>query len=98
MPPSAPAQAGAAAAAAALANLNVHVSPLGDWTTQASDPSLLCEALGGRTLRQKVGEGDAEAQYSRGYFLMQEACGDGDACQKLDWTVGGHKETCGTFH
>jgi TPR repeat protein len=21
----------------------------------------------------------------------------GDACQKQDWTVGGHKDTCGTF-
>jgi hypothetical protein len=21
----------------------------------------------------------------------------GDACQKQDWTVGRHKETCGTF-
>ena len=21
----------------------------------------------------------------------------GDACQKLDWTTGGHKATCGTF-
>jgi len=22
----------------------------------------------------------------------------GDACQKQDWTMGGHKVTCGTFH
>ena len=22
----------------------------------------------------------------------------GDACQKQDWTTGGHKVTCGTFH
>ena len=22
----------------------------------------------------------------------------GSACQKQDWTVGGHKEKCGTFH
>ena len=22
----------------------------------------------------------------------------GDACQKQDWTTGGHKATCGTFH
>jgi hypothetical protein len=21
----------------------------------------------------------------------------GDACQKQDWTTGGHKEKCGTF-
>jgi len=43
----APGQGGAAGAgvvAAALVNPNVHVNPVGHWTTQASDPSSLFQA------------------------------------------------------
>jgi hypothetical protein len=45
----APGQAGAkgaAGVAAGLAKLNVHVNPVGDWTTQASNPMVLSQSLG----------------------------------------------------
>jgi hypothetical protein len=44
--------AGAAGAAAALANPNVNVNPVGDWTTQAANPKVLFDALGGETVKQ----------------------------------------------
>ena len=57
-----------AARDAALANRNV-----GDWTTQAEDPGVLCRALGTKTLvKQKADEGDREAQFSMGYWLLSD--------------------------
>ena len=66
---------GAAGAAAALAQGNVNVKPVGDWTTQAADPLLLLRALGAEVVKQRAGEGDMEAQWSRGYRLVSEAEG-----------------------
>jgi len=73
-----PAQAGAAGAAGAaadLAILNVNVNPVGDWTTQADDPMVLFDALGVENLRQRAVEGDREAQFSLGCWLVCEADG-----------------------
>ena len=72
----APGQAGAegaGGAAAALANLNVHVNPVGDWTTQAADPGVLLETLGIDVLKRRAEAGDREAQFSQGCLLMNEA-------------------------
>jgi hypothetical protein len=63
--------AGAEVAAAAFADLNVE--PLGDWTTQASDPAVLARALGVETVRRRADEGDRAAQYSHGCLLMVAA-------------------------
>ena len=60
--------AGAAGAAAALANL--HVNPVGDWSTQEGDPDVLFGALGAAVVKQKAGEGDRAAQYSLGCRLL----------------------------
>ena len=84
----APAQAGAAGAAAARANVNV--TQLGNWTTQAADPYVLLNALGAETVKQRAGEGDREAQFSLGCWLMNEAgvwatpLGAGDRSPKAD--------------
>jgi hypothetical protein len=67
--------AGAAGATAALADLNVNAG--GDWTTQAEDPWVLLRALGAEIVRQRAREGDREAQWSRGHWLMCEAAGGG---------------------
>jgi hypothetical protein len=59
----APGQAGAGGAggaAAALASLNVNVNPVGDWTTQAADPSVLYRELGSEVIKQMAGEGAAD--------------------------------------
>ena len=74
----APGQAGAGGAggaAAAFANSNVHVNPVGDWTTQTADPFVLFRALGADIVKQKAGAGDREAQFSLGYRLVREADG-----------------------
>ena len=72
----APAQAAAAGAAIpAAARANVHVNPLGDWTTQENCPRVLFNALGSKILRQRAAEGDGEAQFSLGYSLVGEADG-----------------------
>jgi hypothetical protein len=69
---------GAAGAAAALANLRVNVNPpLGDWTTQAKDPTALLHALGPQMVKQKAAAGDRDAQYSLGYVLVGKAGGEG---------------------
>ena len=65
--------AGAAGATAALANLNVN--PLGDWTTQTEDHSVLFQALGPQVVIQMAAQGDRGAQYSQGCWLMVEANG-----------------------
>ena len=64
----APVQAGAAGAGAAPANLDVN--PVGDWTTQTADPSALFNALGVAGVKRKAGEGDREAQWSLGSWLV----------------------------
>jgi len=72
----APGQAGAAGAggaAAALANSNVHVNPVGDWTTQASDPRSLFQAQSLNVVKQRASAGDREAQFSQGYKLVSDA-------------------------
>ena len=72
----APAQARAAGAGGAAAALTtVNVNPLGDWTTQAEDPSVLFLALGAETVKQRAAEGDREAQWTRGYQLVSEVEG-----------------------
>ena len=71
----APGQAGAGGAggaAAATANPNVNVNPGGDWTTQASDATVLSRALGAEILKQRASAGDREAQWSLGYSLLRE--------------------------
>ena len=73
---------GAGGAAAALANLHVNANPVGDWTTQASDPTVLTRALGTpEIVRQRAAAGDREAQFSLGYYLMLVA--DGGAGRPL---------------
>jgi len=67
--------AGAAGAAAALENLNVNVNQLGDWTSQTEDASVLVRALGVEVVKKMAGEGDRDAQYSRGIMLVSEAAG-----------------------
>jgi TPR repeat protein len=63
----------AAGAAAALANLHVNVNPpLGDWTTQAEDPTDLYNALGPQMVKQRADAGDRDAQYSLGVRLVGE--------------------------
>jgi len=52
----APAKAGAAATA-------VNVTPLGNWTTQTEDPSLLFDALGEAIVKQMAAKG-------RGFTLV----------------------------
>jgi len=69
----APAQAGALGAAAARADVNVN--PVGDWTTQASDPFVLFRTAGANIVKQRAGAGDREAQWSLGYHLMWEVEG-----------------------
>jgi len=74
----APGQAGAegaGGAAAALANLNVHVNPVGDWTTQAADPGVLLETLGIDVLKRRAEAGDREAQFSWGCAVLSAANG-----------------------
>ena len=86
----APGQAGAggaAGAAAALANLNVNVNPVGDWTTQESNPIALFRALGANTLKQRANAGDRAAQYSLGYTLVSSADGAAGA-DALDVGLG----------
>jgi hypothetical protein len=75
----APAKAGAAAAAAAPTTVNV--TPLGDWTTQNEDPTMLFRGLGDEIVEQRAGAGDGEAQFSLGWSLVNEA--DGGAGTKL---------------
>jgi TPR repeat protein len=71
-------QGAAGAAAAALANLNVNVNPpLGDWTTQAKDPTVLLRALDPQMVKQRADAGDRDAQYSLGYALVGKAGGVG---------------------
>ena len=67
----APAQAGASGAGAARANVNVN--PVGDWTTQAADPTLLLLALGTENVKQRAISGDREAKWSLGCRFMSEA-------------------------
>ena len=63
----APAQARAVRAA-------VSVNPVGDWTTQEEDGSVLYRALGSKILvKQKADAGDRAAQYAMGVFLTGEA-------------------------
>ena len=83
----APAQAGAAgagaagasgapgAAGAAAAGAQVHVNPVGDWTTQTDDPNVYISkhALDAVTLKQKADGGDMEALYCLGYHMASEA-------------------------
>ena len=72
--------AGAAGAAAALANLNVHVTPLGDWTTQAADPYVLSRSLGPEILKQQASAGDGQGltpvhfSAQRKRFLWHRVC------------------------
>jgi hypothetical protein len=78
----APVQAGAAGAGcAAAACANVVTNPVGDWTTQASDPYVLIRALGADVVKHRAGAGDRGAQYSQGYKLVREA--DGGAGPRL---------------
>ena len=64
---SAPGQAGAGGAGGAAAGrANVHVNPVGDWTTQTEDYNVLFRALGFESVKRKVAEGDKEAQFSLG--------------------------------
>jgi hypothetical protein len=49
------------------------MNPVGDWTTQAADPTVLFRAVGGELVKQRAGAGDREAQYSLGYRLVKEA-------------------------
>jgi len=66
----APAKAGAVdAGGAAAARANVQVTPLGDWSTQTEDSA----QLGAKILEQKADEGDAEAQFSMGGWLLSKA-------------------------
>jgi hypothetical protein len=83
--------AGASGAAAAVANLNVN--PHGDWTTQTEDPTVLHDAVGTETVRQRAGAGDREAQYSLGYRLARAA--DGTAGSELSAGDRGPKEDVG---
>jgi hypothetical protein len=70
----APGQAAAGAAGgAAAARANENTSPVGDWTTQAADPSALFHALGANIVQLRAGAGDREAQFSQGYKLLSEA-------------------------
>jgi len=76
------AQAGAAGAGGAVAaRANVHVNPVGDWTTQAADYAVLFQALGDEIVKQRAGAGDREAQWSQGCRLVREA--DGGAGTKM---------------
>jgi hypothetical protein len=59
------AEAGAGGAAAALASPHLHPTPLGDWSTQMRNPSVMLKALGAETLRRKAEEGDRDAQFSQ---------------------------------
>jgi len=70
----APAKAGAAGAGgAAAAGANVNMNPVGDWTTQTSDPFVLFRALGDDVVKQKADAGDRESQFSLGYRLLNAA-------------------------
>ena len=80
-----PAQAGASGAAAARAD--VHVNPVGDWTTQTADPNVLFYALGAQILAQRANAGDMEAQFSAGCQLMWEAEG-GPGCRAGTFSLG----------
>ena len=71
--PAKAAKAAAAGAAAALAAVNVN--PLGNWTTQTADPTVLISALGNEIVEQRAGAGDGEAQWSQGWRLVNEADG-----------------------
>jgi hypothetical protein len=62
-----------AAGGAAAARANVNVTPVGDWTTQASDPLVLLRALGANIVKQRAGADDREAQFSLGYWLVCES-------------------------
>jgi len=78
----APGQAGAGGAGgAAAARANVIPNPVGDWTTQASDPAMLFRALGADVIKHRACAGDREAQWSWGFWLVREA--DGGAGTKL---------------
>jgi len=72
----APGQAEAAGAGGAgAARANVNMNPVGDWTTQTADPSVLIREVGAEILKRRAGEGDREAQWSLGYRLVSEADG-----------------------
>jgi hypothetical protein len=74
----APGQAGAAGAGGgAAARADVNVNPVGDWTTQAEDPTFLFRAVGVETVELRAGAGDREAQFSLGYKIVREADGGG---------------------
>ena len=91
----APAQVGAAVAAgvagagaggggggvaAARANASANPNPGGDWTTQAADPVALFNALASiKLLKQKAAEGDREARFSLGFWLLEGHGPDGTA-------------------
>jgi len=66
---------GQAAGGAAAARANVITNPVGDWTTQAADPSVLFRALGDDIVKRRAGAGDREAQWSLGYRLVNDADG-----------------------
>jgi hypothetical protein len=63
---------GGGGAAADIANLTVN--PLG-WTTQNGDHNVMFQALGFENVKRKAGEGNREAQYSMGMWLVTEAEG-----------------------
>jgi hypothetical protein len=63
------AAAGAVAAVAASASAN----PLGDWTSQTLDPTVLVRVLGPEHVKVRAAEGDPAAQYSVGHWLLSEA-------------------------
>ena len=70
------AQAGAAGAGgAAAARANVITNPVGDWTTQTAEPTVLFRAVGVEIVKQMAGAGDREAQFSLGYSLVRAADG-----------------------
>jgi hypothetical protein len=51
------------------------VNPPGDWRTQAGDPSLLVNALGLEIVKQRVAEGDMEALFSLGGYMLKAEAG-----------------------
>ena len=58
----APVNAGVAGArGAATARANVNVNPVGDWTTQASDPYSLFLEIGPAVVKHRARAGDREA-------------------------------------
>jgi hypothetical protein len=58
-------QPGAAGATAAT-------NPLGDWTSQTADPSVLFRALGAEHVKQRAAAGDPAAQFSMGHWILGE--------------------------